>query len=199
MRSGYAENSQWAWKRACCADPAANKSSCSCGKTVRRCRDRAVMESHVETRYDAESVSVPTAEKKMRLVPTVVMTPEFQTVRVPVKAYVTEHRIEYRKHLATRAPSVVFKSHSPINNLVSQCNCYTPYCNCSGQSTSCGCSFPACGCAPQEQELGTNFHTTGENQTYVRSVPVKVPYQKEIIKYIDQKIALNRPRTVLRW
>jgi len=107
-RIGYAENSQWAWKRACCANPDANKSSCDCGKTVRRCRDREVMGSHTETRYDAESVSVPTAEKKMRLMPTIVMAPEFTTVKVPVKAYVTEHRIEYRNHLATRAPSVVF-------------------------------------------------------------------------------------------
>jgi len=108
LRIGYGENSQWAWKRACCNDPAADKSACNCGKTVRRCRDRVVMESHTETRYDAEEVSVPTAEKKMRLMPTVVMAPEFTTVRVPVKAYVTEHRIEYRKHLATRPPSVVF-------------------------------------------------------------------------------------------
>jgi hypothetical protein len=156
------------------------------------------METHTETRYDAEEVSVPTAEKKMRLMPTVVMAPEFTTVKVPVKAYVTEHRIEYRKHLATRPPGVVFQSHSPINPLVSQCNCYSPYCQCSGNN-ACGCSFPACACAPQTHELGTNVHTTGRNQTYVRNVPVKVPYQKEIIKYIDQKVALNRPRTVLRW
>lgn len=43
-----------------------------------------------------------------------------------------------------------------------------------------------------------NVHTTGVNRTYVRRVPVKVPYQEEVIKYIDQKIAVRRPRTVLR-
>lgn len=37
------------------------------------------------------------------------------------------------------------------------------------------------------------------NQTYVRKVPVKVPYKKEYIKYIDQKVALSTPKTVLRW
>lgn len=199
VRIGYGDNSQWAWKRACCKDPVMGAAAdCNCGKTVRRCRTRRVDGTHTETRYDAEEYDVPTADKQWKLMPTIVNDPVFQTVKVPVKAYRTEHRIEYRNHLAKRPPAVVFQTHVPVNPLTSECNCFSPYCNCAG-STGCGCSFPSCACAPQQWEMGVNSHTTGRTQSYVRRVPVKVPFKREYIKYIEQKVALASPRTVLRW
>lgn len=129
--------------------------------------------------------------------PTTVFQPEFKTVKVPVRTTVTDHRIEFRNQLTHRPPSVYHKSYSAVNPLVSDCQCYQPTCGCQGQA-GCGCSWPACGCAPQQHELSENYHTTGERRTMVRKVPVKVPYQREVIKYIDQQIAVQRPVQVLR-
>lgn len=150
-----------------------------------------------EMRTDASSVDVPTVKRMTKMVPVTEFHPVFKTVKVPVISYVTKHRVEYRNKIGHRPPSVVHTSYSALNNLVSDCNCFTPTCGCAGGS-QCGCSFPSCACAPQQTQLGTNYHTTGRNSSVVRRVPVKVPYQEEVIKYIDQRIAVNRPVTVLR-
>lgn len=195
-RVGTAKDLSYRWRQACC-NSGGDTTGCSCGKTVRRCRDRKVSSIHTESRTDATEVSVPTAHLQRRMVPVTEFHPTFKTVKVPVVSYVTKHRVEYRNKLATRPPSVVYKSFTPEANLVSNCSCYTPTCGCAGGS-GCGCSFPSCACAPQSTQLGTNYHTTGRNSTFVRRVPVKVPYQEEVIKYVDQKIAVRRPVTVLR-
>ena len=156
---------------------------------MKRCRDRRVDTFHTEVRQDAREVDVPTAMLQDRMMPTTVFVPEFKTVKVPVISYVTKHRVEYRNQKAYRPPAVVRKSYTPIANLASSCSCYTPTCGCAGFS-GCGCSFPSCACAPKSTELSENVHTTGENRSYVRRVPVRVPYQAEVVKYVDQKIAI---------
>ena len=187
VRIGQHKPLSYHWRRAFNKSP--NNGNCACKKIVKRCRDRRVDSFHTEVRQDARKVEVPTARLQTRMMPTTVMVPEFKTVKVPVISYVTKHRVEYREKKTTRPPAVYRKSYTPIANMASSCNCYTPTCGCAGFG-GCGCSFPSCACAPQSTELSENVHTTGVNRTYVRRVPVKIPYQEEVIKYVDQKIAV---------
>lgn len=195
--TGSNTNNSYRWRQACCNSGRDTSGCGGCGQTVRRCRDRYTTTPQVESMTRSTEVEVPTVARANRMVPVTEFHPVFKTVKVPVISYVTKHRVEYRNKIGVRPPSIVSKSYSPLANMVSDCNCYTPTCGCAGGS-QCGCSFPSCSCAPQSTQLGTNYHTTGRNSSYVRRVPVKVPYQEEVIKYIDQKIAVNRPMTVLR-
>jgi hypothetical protein len=182
--TGGNTNISYKWRQACCNSGRDTTGCGGCGQTVKRCRDRKVFTPHTEMRTHSSEVDVPTVKRADRMVPVTEYHPVFKTVKVPVISYVTKHRVEYRNKIGYRAPSVVSKSYSPLANRVSNCSCYTPTCGCAGGS-QCGCSFPSCSCAPQETQLGTNYHTTGRNSSYVRRVPVKVPYQEEVIKYID--------------
>jgi len=97
-----------------------------------------------------------------------------------VPTMITKHRIEYRDVLALRTRNIASKTYSPLSNMVTNCSCYSPTCGCAGQS-GCGCCAPACSCAPTPVQLSTSYTTTPITESYIRRVPVKVPYEERVI------------------
>jgi len=140
-------------------------------------------------------VDVPTPSyASQRIVPETrnVRTFEHRTTVMPTS--LTTYRIAYKDELRTRTRNVVEAFHSPLVNLKTNCNCFSPTCGCVGIK-GCGCCYPGCSCAPTPQELATSYSTTPVTENYVVRIPYKVPVQEGVDQIINQNFITNTPET----
>lgn len=187
LNSGWArDNNQltarplsYNWTSSCC-NLTVRTAGCRCGRTVRRCRNRRITRQQVENRIDSSRVAIPTTEWGSRETVTPRTSRHFtqEVTRMPTQ--ITKHRIEWRDQLALRTRNMARTTFSPLTNLVTNCSCYSPTCGCVG-TVGCGCCAPACSCAPTPVQLSTSVTTTPITESYIRRVPVKVPYEERVI------------------
>jgi len=140
-------------------------------------------------------VDVPTADfSSSRVVPETrnVRTFEHRTTVMPTS--LTTYKIAYKEELRTRTRNAVEAVHSPLANLRTDCNCFSPTCGCVGIK-GCGCCWPTCSCAPTPQELATSYRTTPITENYVVRIPYKVPVQEGVEQIVNQNIISNTPET----